>query len=407
MTPAYRRALEQLYARATRGMVLGLDAISAAAGAMGSPAEAYPVIHVAGTNGKGSTCAMLESIARTAGLRTGLYTSPHLHRVTERVRIGGIPVEPHALVPSLERALAFPNLSFFEVLTLAAMDAFREQAVDLAIVETGLGGRLDATNIVPHPIATVVTGVGLDHTTVLGNTFSAIAREKADILKAGSHAVVGPVCAEARDAVEHVVRSRALRSLTWITDGDVRAAPKPLHLMGAHQQENAAIANAVAVALQDAFPQLAAHAAGGIAQARWPGRFEQVRAHGKTWIFDCAHNPEGASALAAALSAHGVLPSSSLLIFGALADKDALGMLRELAACAKHRIFLPPAGRTPWDPHALASAFPGAALGSVEDALAHTTASNAQHIVVTGSSYLVGELRARLLGIECDPVVAL
>ena len=161
-------ALARLYARIPLGMRLGLDPMRAACARLGHPERAFESVHVAGTNGKGSVCAMVESIARAAGLKTGLFTSPHLCRFAERIQIGGEPLDDATLTETLDRALdGAPELSFFETATLAAFLAFRDAKVDIAIVEVGIGGRLDATNVLPRPRAAAITRIALDHTCLL------------------------------------------------------------------------------------------------------------------------------------------------------------------------------------------------------------------------------------------------
>ncbi|WP_267888146.1 bifunctional folylpolyglutamate synthase/dihydrofolate synthase, partial [Sorangium cellulosum] len=204
--PALLAALGQ---RAPRGMVLGLDRVREALAALGDPHAGLAAVHVAGTNGKGSVCAMVESIAREAGLRAGLYTSPHLSRFAERIRIGGEMIGDAALEAALSAALErVPSpLTFFEALTVAAFVAFRDAGVDLAILEVGLGGRLDATNVIAAPLCTAITSIAFDHEALLGPTLADIAREKAGILKPGAPAVLGPLDPEADAAIESAAQA--------------------------------------------------------------------------------------------------------------------------------------------------------------------------------------------------------
>ena len=202
---ALSRALHDLYARVPLGMRLGLDAMRAACTRAGNPELSFEVAHVAGTNGKGSTCAMVESMARAAGKKTGLYTSPHLCRFAERIRIDGEPISDETLADVLDRALDLgPELSFFEAATLAAFLAFRDANVDVAVVEVGIGGRLDATNVVARPRVTAITRVALDHMDRLGDTLESIAREKAGIAKPGVAMVLGPMAHNVRAAALEV-----------------------------------------------------------------------------------------------------------------------------------------------------------------------------------------------------------
>ncbi|HEV3190632.1 MAG TPA: Mur ligase family protein, partial [Polyangiaceae bacterium] len=205
--PSLAQALVELYRRVPLGMRLGLEPMRAACARSGHPEGAFAAVHVAGTNGKGSVCAMVESIARAAGLHTGLYTSPHLCRFAERIRIDGEPVDDAILARHLSRALDdAADLSFFEAATLSAFLSFREARVDVAIVEVGLGGRLDATNVLPTPRAAAITRIALDHTDRLGETLVEIAREKAGIAKPGLDIVLGSMPDEVRAAIDDVAR---------------------------------------------------------------------------------------------------------------------------------------------------------------------------------------------------------
>jgi dihydrofolate synthase/folylpolyglutamate synthase len=221
-------ALSSLYARVPFGIRLGLDGMKDACRAAGHPERAFPSVHVAGTNGKGSVCAMTTAIARAQGLRTGLYTSPHLARFAERIQIDGQPLDDAILAELLSDTLdRAPELTFFEVATLAAFRAFREAKVDLAVLEVGLGGRLDATNVIPPPRAAAVTRIALDHTDRLGTTLDAIAREKAGIAKPGVELIVGPLAPEARAAVDEVARAAGARTFTADEDADASSDPAP------------------------------------------------------------------------------------------------------------------------------------------------------------------------------------
>jgi dihydrofolate synthase/folylpolyglutamate synthase len=434
--------LEALQRRARFGMALGLTAIERAMDALGRPHDRLAVVHVAGSNGKGSTCAMVESIARAAGLRTGLYTSPHLCRFAERIRIDGSPLadEPFSRALGVVMDRADPALTFFETLTAAAFVAFAEARVDLAILEVGLGGRLDATNVVAAPLATAITSIALEHVAVLGPTLDAIAREKAGILKPGRPVVLGPLAPEAevaaRDVAAQVGAAPILRVEVEGAAGDraprgaatpllVRPTPAgltlslpppdchPVHatlaLSGPHQIANAGVAAGLTSCLTPYFPGVRAALARGLAGARWPGRLERLARGSVTVLLDGAHNPEGAEALARALTATGAAPERTLLVFGALADKDWAPMLARLAPLARERYYTQPEGREPVSAAELASVAPGYAAGSPDAAITRAldAARPGDVVVVTGSLYLVGRVRAALLGETCDPVVAL
>jgi dihydrofolate synthase/folylpolyglutamate synthase len=408
------RALDALYARVPLGMRLGLDAMRAACTLAGNPERAFQVVHVAGTNGKGSTCAMVESMARAAGKKTGLYTSPHLCRFAERIRIDGEPISDDELAGVLERALDIgPELSFFETATLAAFLAFRENAVDLAIIEVGIGGRLDATNVVPPPKVSAITRVAFDHMDKLGNTLEEIAREKAGIAKSGVPIVLGPMAPEVRAAALDVALAAGALPIVMGDDPDaVTRDAISLGLRGAYQHDNARIASRIAreLGINDTARRE------GLANTRWPGRFEQVDvAAGPlrgSWILDGAHNPDGARALVLALGdtgsgAGGAVPGA--MIFGALADKAWASMLDVLGTLPCPRIYVAPRGRAATAPALLAAHAPGHVAATLPAALAHARriVKDDAPIVICGSLYLVGEARAQLLGLPEDPPVAL
>lgn len=399
--------LAELFGRVGLGMSLGLSRVRGALAELGDPHEALTVVHVAGSNGKGSTCAMVESIARAAGLRTGLTTSPHLARFAERIRIDGEPIAGAPFDAALGAALgaADRGLTFFEALTVAALVAFRDAAVDVAILEVGLGGRLDATNVVPAPAACAITSISLEHTAVLGGTLGAIAREKAGILKPAVPYVLGALPPEAEEAIEEVARSIGAGPRY---PGPLE--PRDVALRGPHQRRNAAVAAALADLLGDRFPAVRAAVPAGLAAVRWGGRHERIPAgRGVTALFDGAHNEEGASALAAALAEDGVDPGRTTLVFGALADKSYSSMLSLIAPLAARRVFTTPKGRAPAPIDELAEAFGGEAVADPAAALARALdlTEPGGTVLVTGSLYLVGELRARLLGLPIDPAVAL
>jgi dihydrofolate synthase/folylpolyglutamate synthase len=411
------RALEALYARVPLGMRLGLDAMRAACMRAEHPERAFDVVHVAGTNGKGSTCAMVESIARAGGKKTGLYTSPHLCRFAERIRIDGEPISDEVLADVLERALELgPELSFFEVATLAAFLAFRDHGVELAVIEVGIGGRLDATNVVPADRLRVaaITRVALDHVDRLGDTLEAIAREKAGIAKGGRPLVLGPMTPEVRAAALEIALAEGALPIVMGEDPDaVTRDALDLGLRGTYQHDNARIA--WRIGREIGVPEAARRE--GLARTRWPGRFERLEvAEGPyegVWILDGAHNPDGARSLVLALAddeaknAGHCAPGA--LIFGALADKAWSEMLDELASLPCPRVYVAPRGRAATDPSLLAAHAPGHVAESLPAALAHARAlvSPASPVVICGSLYLVGEARAQLLHLPEDPPVAL
>jgi dihydrofolate synthase/folylpolyglutamate synthase len=388
-------ALEDLYRRIQLGMRLGLSPMRDACARLGHPERAFAAAHVAGTNGKGSVCAMVESIARAHGLRTGLYTSPHLCRFAERIRIDGEPIADSHLANLLVHVLReAPEVSFFEAATLTAFLAFREAEVDVAILEVGLGGRLDATNVLPKAQAAAITRVALDHADRLGPTLVDIAREKAGIAKPGLDIVLGPMRADVRRAIDDVAHEHGASTSSI----DHVPAPTLIGLEGAHQADNARVATVLGGRL-GASPEAIAK---GLADVRWPGRLERIGRH----VLDCAHNPDGALALARYVRSLGVPPKRVKLVFGALTDKDWEGMLAELAPLAVSRVFVAPqtGARTAVPPGAMTALWEGESAANLRGAL---EPGDAEIVVVAGSILLVGQARALLLGLPSDPPVAL
>lgn len=432
--------LHALLARVPRGMMLGLDRVEHALAALDSPHLGLRAIHIAGSNGKGSTSAMIEAIARSAGLRTGLYTSPHLCRFAERIRLDGEPIDDvrfeHSLAAVLDHCR--PDLTFFESLTVAAFHAFREARVDLAILEVGLGGRLDATNVIRTPLATAVTSISLEHTAILGTTIEEIAREKAGILKPSAPVVLGPLPPEARCAITAIALRLGAGPITHVqrdgawTPGVIHArwdhGITDLHgptdtdrfhgttaLRGRHQADNAAVALGLAQCLTQHHLLLDPHGATftGLTTARWPGRYERLHLDGPqiTVILDGAHNPDGALALAelVALENPSGDPARRALVFGALADKRWPEMLAPLAPLCARRYYTEPKGRAPAALEALRALAEGECIADPCAAIdrAVTASRPGDTVLVTGSIYLVGEIRAHLLGIDADPMIAL
>jgi dihydrofolate synthase / folylpolyglutamate synthase len=394
----YPQAIEFLYSLRLFGMKLGLDNTRRLTAALGNPHHQLRFIHVAGTNGKGSTCAMLESIYRAAGVRTGLFTSPHLVSFAERIQVSRrlISREDVARLTDEIRA-AMDTLgaetppTFFEAVTVMALKYFAEQKCDLVIWETGLGGRLDATNIVT-PLASVITNVQLDHQQWLGHTLPEIAREKAGIIKPGV-----PVVTATDDPGALAVIAEAARQqnspLMVVTE---LPGSWEIALGGEHQKKNAALALAVARLLQ---PQISAPEQAlreGLKTARWDGRLQTIRqADGRIILLDGAHNPSGAQALSAALGT--MFPGRRpALILGTMADKDYGAICRWLAPTAA-KIFLCPIGSDRGaDPQSLADccrqanpAAESAVCRNIADALART--AREPLVVVTGSIYFAGE----------------
>jgi len=421
--------IEELLFRLPQSTIrMGLERIEGACAALGTPQGRYPSIIVAGTNGKGSTCAFLASILQEAGLRVGLYTSPHLVSFRERIRIGGEPIGADALEASGERLLrAWPpfgrpgdpdGLTYFEAATALAFDAFAAAEVDVAVLEVGLGGRLDATNVSGKQLlAAVVTRIGLDHTEYLGSTLEAIAAEKAAVARDGVPLVVAPqrpevlatIRASAGAIGAPVVEPPALEDAD---DGLAYRGPggtiDGLHLglRGIHQRENAgaAVAAARAIALAGARDRIEAAIPAGLAAARWPGRLEVVSER-PLIVLDGAHNPDGAAALASSFAAcwPGVRPQ---LVFGVLGDKERLAMMEALFPLAAGIHLCPPPSPRAVPPAVVADEAGSAALAGtpiqvhpdVDGAIAAARAAAGPDgaVLICGSLYLVGAARAGL-----------
>jgi dihydrofolate synthase/folylpolyglutamate synthase len=411
---SYCDAIQFLYGLRLFGLKLGLENPRRLAELSGNPQHRLRFIHVAGTNGKGSTCAMLESIYRAAGLRVGLFTSPHLVSFRERVQVHRQLIsesEVVSLVCDMQELLRhFPaeaHPTFFEVVTVMALRHFAEQACELVIWETGLGGRLDATNIVT-PLASVITNIAFDHERWLGDTLASIAAEKAGIIKPGVPVITGVDEPEALQIIRAVAAERKA-PLTVVTPqaahaGIARSVNLPL--LGEHQRHNAAVAEACVRVLGDVLPVGEASLRGGLETVQWPGRLQVIRRGRQTLLLDGAHNAAGAESLRVALRQH--FPGRSpALILGSLADKAWLQMCRILAPMA-HRILLVPvqSARTAQPQELLGVCRESnptvdlAACSGLEEAL--QCVAGEEFIVAAGSLYLVGEA-LELLGVGPVP----
>jgi dihydrofolate synthase/folylpolyglutamate synthase len=425
----YAEATAFLYGLRRFGWRPGLATVERLLALTGDPQGGIPSIHIGGTNGKGSTAAMVDAILRAAGHRMGLYTSPHLLSFTERIRVDGEPIGEAEIVALTERlrtlcALHFapettqppsdrlPHPTFFELTTAMAFLHFRRQAVDAATIEVGLGGRLDATNVI-RPRVTVITNIALEHQEYLGRTVAEIAGEKAGIVKPGT-----PVVTAARDdALEVIRRAAAERGAPLVSVSEdyrwiVREAgltgqrfdlegPRQRYeglcipLAGRHQVENAALAvAAIEAARERGLASDEASIRRGLATAAWPGRLQTVQEQPRI-LLDGAHNPAGARALAAFLAEHRAALGRLILVFGVLKDKDWATMLSLLAPLADEIILTHPPTERGADPvemspvarryaQAAVAADPGAAL-----AQARAAALPGDTILVAGSLYTV------------------
>src|SRR5579862_9160870 len=324
----YSEAIQFLYNLQLFGMKFGLENTLRLAAAAGNPHQKLRFLHVAGTNGKGSTCAMLESVYRAAGLRVGLFTSPHLVSFTERIQVDRCPISQEEAARGVEQIQEWikslgpeAHPTFFEAVTVMALDYFVRQKCDLVVWETGLGGRLDATNIVT-PLASIITNVQLDHQQWLGNTLAEIAREKAGIIKLDVPVVTATEDATALSVISELAQSRNA-PLILAGPREVETVGRfQLSLAGEHQKINAALVLAITRVLGPVIPVTETALRTGLKTTEWAGRLQTVeRPGGQIILLDGAHNPAGAQALAAALAGRfdGRRPA---LILGTMRDKD-------------------------------------------------------------------------------------
>jgi dihydrofolate synthase/folylpolyglutamate synthase len=424
----YQQASRYLYALAPRGVLLGLDRMHEALAQRGHPERAYRTVLVAGTNGKGSVAAMLASVLRASGLKVGLYTSPHLHRLVERFQIDGRPVgeaelarRVTALAPWLE-ASSTPPLTFFEVCTLLAFEIFRDRRCDVVILEVGLGGRLDATNVVT-PELSVITRIALDHADRLGPTLAHIAREKAGIVKRGVPVVSGVrepqalrvIKGRARRQgaplwqIDHDFRAGASEGGRWVQVGPERHERLALPLRGAYQADNLACAVAALSVLRSrGFEISEAALRRGIKRVVWPGRLELLSGRPDV-LLDAAHNPDACVALAQHLRELRAKYRRVVLLFGVMRDKAYEPMLDLLLPEVDEAVFA-----TPDTPRALPAAelekrVGGTAIDEPLRALraARQRAGTRGLVVAAGSIFLMAAVRAKQLGLRNDPPIAM
>ncbi len=394
--------LEWLYKSRWFGVKLGLESARRLAGWAGHQSyssttapDSPLVIHVAGTNGKGSVCAMLESILRQAGFKTGLFTSPHLISFNERIQINRQPLpeaELHDLLQALHDEVQpwTPHPTFFELATGLALAAFKQNHVDVVILETGLGGRLDATNVIPAHIS-LITPIALDHQTFLGETLAEIAFEKAGIFKSG----IPAISALQAPAAKEVLQEQAAKTGTPLSFVETPWTSSPIGLVGPHQAWNAALALKALSFLPDKFsgklsPSVIQQ---GLQQVQWPARFQVLQNH---WILDGAHNPHSATALVETWKT--TFPDESpILVLGMAADKDTQTIWQILAPLAHTILTVPIPSERSADPAELAKqiqqAFPHKTVSSganIADLFPELTGKQ-EKILIAGSLFLVGE----------------
>jgi dihydrofolate synthase/folylpolyglutamate synthase len=413
----YPAVTEYLYALKSAGVKFGIDRMAALSRELGHPERAYPVVHIAGTNGKGSVSAMVERIFRAGGYRTGLYTSPHLVKLGERVQVDRqllteeeIVAYVNELMPVAGRigaAGADEHPSFFEFMTAMAFLQFARKQVDVAVVEVGLGGRLDATNVV-QPDVTVITSIGFDHMEQLGDSLAKIGAEKAGIVKQGVPLVLGRVPAEAERVIRAIAvqRGAPVHSVRELYGENLAAYPTT-NLEGDYQRWNAATATLTARLMREKFPALGDGViARGLADVTWPGRWQRTQLGGRELILDASHNPEGAAVLDQNL--HALVQRigrKPVVVTGVLGEFRARALLEVICRYAREVHLVPPHQARACTYEELESfvsaevrpllhrttleqVFPAAnrcAVGGPDDV-----------VVVTGSIYLLGEVLTRI-----------
>lgn len=407
---AYAETLDYLYALKNRGSKYGIERMRLLATALGHPERRFPVIHVAGTNGKGSVCAMLEALYRGNGYQTGLFTSPHLVHLGERVQVDRQMLSNEEIVHYTEqlRPVAAElgredtdlHPTFFEFITAMAFLRFAEEPVDIACIETGLGGRLDSTNVV-EPVLSIITTISLDHTELLGDTLAAIAGEKAGIIKPGKPVLMGKLPPEAEAVVRRVAAERGctLHVLAErFPDGD--ALPET-NLAGDFQRWNAALAVYATEILQDRFPM---RSAGALNHVAWAGRWQRLEVDERSLILDASHNPEGIAELAKNLDRlTGDEGRAPIIIAGTLGEDRARSLMQVVGPRARALYLV-----APQQDRATPTAFLKSCLDrdAVETRVAAlfpepgrcAVGEPGDTIVLTGSIYLIGEVLERIQG---------
>ncbi len=412
----YAATQDYLFSLKAKGVRYGIDRMNLWLAQIGHPEAAVPCIHVTGTNGKGSTAAMLEAMLRAAGWKTGLYTSPHLVRLGERVQVDRVPLsereimayaqELKPIAEEASRTSPDDHPSFFEFMTAMAFLQFARKKCDISIIEVGLGGRLDATNVV-QPEVSVITSIGLDHCDLLGDTIEKIAYEKAGIIKPGRPVVVGRVPPAAEAEIRRVAEQKA--SPVWSTRDSfgsrLDAYPRSA-LEGDYQRWNAGTAALTARVLEPRWRLTDDIVSCGLQSVQWPGRWQRMNLSGREVILDSSHNPEGAAMLDIQLTRlRAETGKAPIVVVGALGLNRARALLEVVSRHAKAIHFVRPDQSRACSFEELEAVVPLAetkrtARARVED-LFPTPQSCAigeagDCVIVTGSIYLIGEVLARI-----------
>jgi dihydrofolate synthase/folylpolyglutamate synthase len=402
----YSETLEYLYALKNRGSKFGIERMHLLVEALGHPERSFPLIHVAGTNGKGSVCAMLEALYRANGYTTGFFSSPHLVHLGERVQVNRQILSETELIryteqlkpvaAELGKADADLHPTFFEFIAAMAFLRFASEPVDIACIETGLGGRLDATNVV-DPELSIITTISLDHTEMLGDTLAAIAGEKAGIIKVGKPVLMGKLPAEAEAVVRRVAEERGCELYVLADRFPEESALPQTNLAGGFQRWNAALAVYATEILAERFP---IRCTAALQQVDWAGRWQTLELDGRRLILDASHNPEGVAALEENLTA---LPRPPIIIAGTLGEERARSLMALVGKYASELYLV-----APKQDRATPTAFLKSCLNrdAVEAELTTlfpepgscAVGEPGDTIVLTGSIYLIGEALERIQG---------
>lgn len=412
----YAAVQEYLFGLKARGVKFGIDRMHSWIDALGHPERAVPCIHITGTNGKGSTAAMLEAVFREAGWRTGLYTSPHLVRLGERVQVDRQPLTEEEIVaftndlrPIAERVSRFQpddHPSFFEFMTAMAFLQFAKRRCEISLIEVGMGGRLDATNVV-HPEISVITSISLDHCEILGDTAEKIAAEKAGIIKPSRPVVLGHV----PESAERVIRAIADQQNAPVHTireafGEELAGYPTTNLEGDYQRWNAATATLVARVMPPRWKLNEEVIERGLQQVTWTGRWERLNLNGQTLILDASHNPEGADVLEVNLHRlYEETRRSPIIVVGVLGAVRARPLMETICRYAKEVHLVVPQQARACSHQELLALMPSGFRGRVQcTSVAElfpasdrcAVGDREDTVVVTGSIYLLGEVLARI-----------
>ena len=415
-------AIKYIHSVSWRGSRPGLERIRELCRALGDPQKSLRFIHVAGTNGKGSVCSLLSSVLTAAGYRTGLFTSPFVSFFEERIKVDGEPIPGDALgrvterVRSTAEKMSDPPTEF-ELLTAVGFEYFKEAGCDAVVLETGLGGRLDSTNVIDPPILAVITGIGLDHTALLGDTEEKIAAEKAGIIKAGSAVVVGPLSDEAFAPI--LSRARETGCPLVRADGGRICSPRlspfgssfyaepygelSVNLAGVHQLDNVSVVLTAAEVLNGrGFRIKNEDIEKGLAAARWSARFEPLCGDPLT-VYDGAHNPDGIRALTENVKV--LLGGRAILVFGVMADKDYREMIGTVAPVAERVFTVKPDNPRSLDPEKAAALFrengvPAEECGAVAEGVRRAfdaARETGLPVLIMGTLYMYAEAASAVL----------